>query len=138
MGHASSRDGEFAEIMTNHFGLNVDFNEMLPVVYGDSSANKLWENGHVSSVGADGFGLRTKNSVEEVLVLDGDAASETAADTGWQQADDVVVFVIFRPHGHGVEFVHGEATVSELFLDARRGRRKALSCLSSAGFWGHK
>ena len=62
---------------------------------------------------------------EEVLVLGGHATAEAAADTGRKQTDDVVLIFVFRPHGHLVEFFHGEATVRELLLAVPRSSRGA-------------
>ena len=43
MGHATSRHGEFAEVVANHLWFDVDLNKVLTVVDGNSTPNKLWD-----------------------------------------------------------------------------------------------
>ena len=81
MSHTAAGNGEFAKVVANHFGLDVDFDEVLSVVNGDATTYELWEDGHVSAVGADGLGCRPFHPCEEMLVLSGQTAAEAAANS---------------------------------------------------------
>ena len=51
-------DGELAKVVADHLRLDFNINEVLSVVDGNVPPNKLWENWHVSTMGANGFARR--------------------------------------------------------------------------------
>jgi hypothetical protein len=46
-------DGEFTQVVSNHFGLDFNLVEGFSVVNADHGASHLWHNDHVSKMGLD-------------------------------------------------------------------------------------
>ena len=65
MRDASAGQGEFTEVVPDHFGTDLDLDEGLAVVHGDALADELGEDDHVTAVRAHGAAGRPADAVEE-------------------------------------------------------------------------
>ena len=82
MRDASAGQGEFTEVVPDHFGTDLDLDERLAVVHGDALADELGEDDHVTAVRAHSAAGRPADAVEETLVLLREAARDGSAGTG--------------------------------------------------------
>ena len=58
------RDGEFGQIMTNHFGLDFYLIEGFSIVNSDNASNHFWNDNHVTQMGLDNLRLFTGSSFQ--------------------------------------------------------------------------
>ena len=108
-------DGELAEVVSNHFGLDFNLVEGLAVVDTNVGTDHLRDDDHVTEVGLDDLGLLLRtagllglaDALDEGGGLGLQAARETAANTGSAHLDELF-------GGHVADLLQIDSTVRKL------------------------
>lgn len=90
-------DGELAEVVTNHVGLDLNLSVVLTIVDTDHASDHLGDDDHVAKVSLDGLGLAILGGLllglsQAADKLHGDAATgEAAASTSVEELHELRV-----------------------------------------------
>ena len=137
MAHGLVRDREFAEVMADHLGLDLDAVEYLAVVDAHDAADHLGHDDHVSQVRLHGLGLvhgpaglfRPAQSGYEALGLCLEPAVDAAARARVDELGELLVVQVEKL----LELDAAEQELAEGALLAERGRTLHLGLVHGSG-----